>query len=274
MSENLESYVAKESNYRELEGHWQSAKNGTGQVVKISAPLGGGKRAMVGKLCRAARSEFEDAIIARPNFSDEEAGQGALVKLYASLYGAIHSVNTLRGRIEMALTSQIPTKDPRVQKWFQSFMDGMKQSVPKAGEQQFKVVIPTDNPLVAYIEIILGISKRFPVVLDLQNIQSIHSLPVIANLYALINEISNRQDLKLLVILQSFPIEGNEDWISEPLQDILKLAENKMKHLSLDPWENIEVNLFLESRGQNEHIHLSEKIADLTAEPVQAQTDE
>ncbi len=264
MSEATETnYVAKEENYRELSTYWNKAKNGEAQAVLLSAPLGGGKRAMVGQLCRDAKLESEDIIVARPSFSDEEAGQGALVKLYASLYGGIHSVNTLRGRIEMALTSQIPGKHPRVQNWFQRFMEGMKQSVPKAGEQQFKVVIPTDNPLVAYIEIILGISKRFPIILDLQNIHATHSLPVIATLNALINELKTREDLKLMVIMQSLPVEGNEDWISEPLQDILERAENVTK-LTLDPWENIEINAFLESREQKEHIHLSSKIAELT----------
>ena len=46
-----------------------------------------------------------------------------MIKLYASLYTAIHSIGgTFRGRIEMAMSNIMPQKSKRVQNWLQNFV--------------------------------------------------------------------------------------------------------------------------------------------------------
>ena len=48
---------------------------------------------------------------------------------------------------------------------------------PKDDSNEFQVSVPRDNPYLAFIEITQAISEKVPVLLDLQNVQNVHSLP-------------------------------------------------------------------------------------------------
>jgi hypothetical protein len=257
-------YVAKPSDLAVLTEKWNLAKEGKAQTVLLTGSFGGGKRAIVAEIARRAREEEQDVLVFRPVFSEEEDGQNALVKLFASIYSYLHGNLALRGKVEMALSSRLPNQPQRVQRWIRSFIDGMKKGAPKPGETQFQLHLPTDNPLIGFIEIIHEMAQAFPVILEFQNIHALQSIPMIAMLKAYIHEAQKIEGLKLFTILSSLPIEPNKAWMSLPLQDTLTEEAEFFSTLELSAWGAEDVNVYFESKeysfgGEG----VAEKIAEL-----------
>ena len=255
-------YVAKPSDLAVLTEKWNLAKEGNAQTVLLTGEFGGGKRAIVAELARRARADEQDVLVFRPVFSEEEDGQNALVKLFASIYSYLHGNLALRGKVEMALSSRLPNQPQRVQRWIRSFIDGMKKGAPKPGETQFQLHLPTDNPLIGFIEIIHEMAQAFPVILEFQNIHALQSIPMVAMLKAYIHEAQKVEGIKLLTIMSSLPIEGNEAWLSLPLQDTLKEEAENFSTLSLEAWGADDVTAYLASKEYG--FGHEEKIAELT----------
>jgi hypothetical protein len=162
----------------------------------------------------------------------------------------------------MALSSQIPSQTERVQRWYRSFIEGMKKGAPKPGEDKFQVHLPTDNPLLGFVEIIQGIAQAFPTILAFQNTHAVHSLPFMATLKALLTESKKVSGIKLLTIIDMVPTEGNELWLSEPLVDVLEQEKDNLVQLKLSAWEAKDVSQFLKSKDYQ--FGLEDKIVELT----------
>lgn len=255
-------YVAKPNDLAVLTEKWNLAKTGNAQTVLLTGSFGGGKRAIVAEIARQAREEEQDVLIFRPVFSEEEDGQNSLVKLFASMYSFLHGNLALRGKVEMALSSRLPNQPQRVQRWVRSFIDGMKKGAPKPGETQFQLHLPTDNPLIGFIEIINEMAQAFPVIIEFQNIHAIQSLPLISMLKAYMHEAHKVEGLKLFTILSSLPVEENKSWISLPLQDALKEEVEHFSTLDLSAWDAEDVKAYLTSKEFD--FGMEEKIVELT----------
>jgi len=250
LAESTPLYVAHEGDLDVLKGHWQAARDGQARVVHLIAPLGGGKRAMVGELCRSAAVEDEDVVLWRPALTDEEDGMQTVLRLYAGLFAALHRKPVLRGKIEMTLNSQLPKQPRRVQQWYQAFIEGLKKGAPKPGEEKFQVIMPRDNPLIGLIEIVMGISRGFPIIFDLQNAHNTQSLALSAFLEAFIRELKADEGARVLAIVNTVPIDDiSKAWISLPLQDALTRCAEEIEAIELQPWGAEQVGKYLESKG-------------------------
>lgn len=242
-------YVAHEADLATLKQHWSAVLDGTPRAVHLIAPIGGGKRAMVGELCRSAVAEEGDTLVWRPALTDEEDGMQTLLRMYAGLFAGLHRNPVLRGKVEMALNSQLPKQPARVQRWYQAFIEGLKKGAPKPGDEKFQVIMPRDNPLIGLVELVTGIARKFPVILDLQNLHNTQSIAMAAMLEALLKEMGSEEELSLLVLMSSVEIdETAKAWISMPLQDALERCSEQVEALTLQPWGAEEVGKYLASK--------------------------
>lgn len=239
-------YVAHEGDLDALKSHWKGAREEGLRVVHVASPLGGGKRAMVGELTRWAVDEDEDTILWRTTVHDEEDGLQALLRIYAGLYAGLHRAGTVKGRVEMMLNSQLPHEPKRVQGWFQAFIEGLKKAAPKPGDNQVQVTLPRDNPLLGLVEVTAAVTRRFPTILELQNLHHSHSLAVHALVEALIEEC---KESRMLVILSTEPVdEVARGWWSPALLDMLDRKGDALHPTTLSPWTGDQVSQYLASK--------------------------
>lgn len=239
-------FVARPSDVAALRAHYDAAVAGSSRTVLLTAPLGGGKRAVVGELLRGIENPA-DHVIVRITPTDEEDGLRTLLRIYAGLYGALMRDPALRGKVELSLNSQAPSQTKRVQGWYAAFVEGMKKAIPNEGEQTFQVTLPRDNPLVGFAEVLAAIARRNPVVLEIQNVHAIQSL-AIAQLVEGIHEAA--KDGHLLLVLGSEPLDdAARAWVSEPWQDFLNRRGEEVHRLDLDPWGADEVSAYAASKS-------------------------
>ena len=92
MSENAPApYVAHADDLAALKAHFNAVVAGESRAIRLSAPLGGGKRALVGEVCRDAIADTEDDVLLwRVHIREEDEGMQAVLRAYASLYAALH----------------------------------------------------------------------------------------------------------------------------------------------------------------------------------------
>lgn len=240
-------YVAHEGDANTLHNHWTAVLGGESRTVRLSAPLGGGKRALVGDLCRKAIGDSEDDVLLwRIHIREEDEGMNVILRAYASLFQAVQRSQAFRGKVEMALNSQIPNQPKRVQGWYQSFIDGVRKSKPAEGGQ-VQVNLPKDNPLVGLIEITTGIARKFPVILDVNGLHNSHSVGLMAFLEALFSE---SKDCRLLSILSMEPLtEESKTWMAQPLTDLVERSGDSIHTLEMQPWGEAEVQQYLAGQG-------------------------
>lgn len=240
-------YVARPADLEALRAHLDVARGGTARTVILEAPLGGGKRAVVGELVRHL-PEGEDVIVVRAALSDEEDGLRTLLRIYAALYGALYRDVGLRGRVEMALNTQLPQYEKRVQGWIQAFIEGLKKGVPAEGEQSFQVNLPRDNPLIGLAEIVAAIATKTLVVLDLQNVFNSHSISTFGMLEGMLDRA--KAGGKLLTILGTEPIDDvARAWMPAPWLDLVERRKDDLHRLTLAPWTADDVSAYLVSKG-------------------------
>ncbi len=240
-TENL--FVARPSDVAALRQRLDATLGGTGRVLSLQAPVGGGKRALVGEFVRSL-GDF-DGLIWRVGLIEEEEGLRTLLRFYASLYGALGRSPMLKGKAEMILNAQLPGKPKRTQQWYQAFIQGLKKK-PEQGEQGMQVTLPRDNPLLGIVEIVRGLASKMPVILEVQNVHASQSVGVHAMLEAL-GEVA--KDGQLLLILASEDLsEQNRAWMPAPFLSYLQRHED-LDSLELAPWGEDEVGQYLTSKG-------------------------
>jgi tetratricopeptide (TPR) repeat protein len=243
-------FVAREADLAVLQGHWSAARGGAGRSILLSGALGSGKRALVGELCRGALAQDEDTLLWRVALHDEEDGLQTLLRIYAGLLQALHRSPMLRGRVEMALNAQIPNQPKRVQLWYQAFIEGLKKGAPKPGEDQFQVILPKDNPFACIVEIATAISRKFPIICELQNLHHVQSLIIHAMVEGLVDELKAQSGSRMLLILGIEPVtDAAKAWFSAPLLDMLDRRKDDLTAIEMTPWAEEEAGRYLSSKG-------------------------
>jgi tetratricopeptide (TPR) repeat protein len=243
---NEKIFVARESDLQLLRDKLAAAREGQGGTLLLQAPLGGGKRALVGELARSLAAAEDDVLVWRLSFTEEEDGLRTLLRLYATLYAQLHRNPLLRTKVEMVLNAQMPQHPKRVQQWFTAFIDGLKKA-PKQGEESFQVGLPRDNPLLGFVEVVMGIASKIPVLLDIQNVHLCHSVGIIAMLEALMVE--SKGSAQLLTVLAAEPVADSAAIMPAPLVDMLERRKADYTTVELQPWGAEEVGSFLASKG-------------------------
>lgn len=244
MAESKPVFVVRPSDVDALRAHLDAARAGSTRAVVLEAPMGGGKRAAVGELLRAAGTD--DTVIVRAALSDEEDTLRTTLRLYAALYSALNRDVTLRGAVERDVNAQLPKHGKRVQGWLQAFTEGVKKAVPGENEQSFQVSLPRDNPVLGFAEIIGAIATSHTVVLDLQNVHNVHSIAFFAMLEGLI---AKSATAKLLVLLASEPVDAvAQAWMPAPWLDLLNRRGGEFARMTLAPWGADEVAAYAASK--------------------------
>ena len=167
--------MARPEDVAAIKTHWEAANAGTTKLLRLQAPFGGGRRALMGEVLRDLRGSAEDPLLWRVGCSDQDNGVQWMVRMYGSLIAHASSDILRRGKIEMILNGQLPTQTKRVQSWFQHFVAALKESKTDAKTGQVEMKIPQDNPLIGLTEL-LGIARKMPVVLELQAPYVVHSV--------------------------------------------------------------------------------------------------
>ncbi len=245
MAEPGSLFVARPSDVAALREHLDAARGGSSRTVVLEAPLGGGKRAVVGELIRGLPKD-EDFLIVRAALTDEEDGLKTLLRIYAALYGALYRDPVLRGKVEMMLNAQMPQHSKRVQGWLQAFIEGLKKAVPKEGEESFQVTLPRDNPLTGLVEILAAISRKVSTVVELQNAFNSHSVSTWQFVEALH---AARRDGKLLLVLGTEPVtDVARAWMPAPWLDLIERRAAEISRFVIAPWGADEVASYVASR--------------------------
>ena len=248
MTEEQPPFVARSSDIDALGKRWEQSRAGVPQLVRLQAPFGGGRRALVTEFLRPHAQDSE-TLVWRVTCLAEENGLQWLIRMYGSLMASLTQDVVLRGRVEMLLNTEIPKQPKRVQEWFQQFIQAMKESETDNQAGKVKLSLPKDNPVIGLVEVIAAISRKMPVVLDLQNVYVVHSVLPSMFLDALYNE-SKPQGCSLLIVLSDEPESDTRNVTHpSPLIDFYTRESEGIVVQSIAPWTGEEVGQFLSSKG-------------------------
>lgn len=249
MSDERAPYVARESDVTSLLNHWNQALDGKAGTVRLQAPFGGGRRAVVGEAMRRIQLEQDDALLWRVACIDTENGLQWLVRMYGSLIAYLGNDTLRKGRAEMVLNSQLPSQPKRVQGWYQQFVASLKDAKADAQTGQVQLRLPQDNPLIGLVEVVVGLSRKTPVLLELQNPYVVNSVSLAMFVEALLHE-AKTSGGKLLVVLHDEPeTDSTKSFFPMPLLDFYNRNADDLAVQAIEPWGADEVGAFLESKG-------------------------
>ncbi|MEE2750166.1 MAG: hypothetical protein VX519_01945 [Myxococcota bacterium] len=239
-------FVARPTDLDRLRSHFDAVRDETSRCVLMDAPLGGGKRALIGSFTQDLNALEQDVLIWRNNLLDEEDGLRTLLRLYAGLFTALQKDQLLKSRVEMVLNAQLPQQPKRIQGWYQGFVETLKSAPNQQASESIQVRLPRDNPLLGLVELTAGISAKMPVVLEIQNLHLCQSLAVHAFVEALMERCKNRQ-LLLILGTEEFSAQ-NKTYFPSPWMDLIERKGEAMDQWSLDPWGVEEVAQYLQSK--------------------------
>jgi len=244
-----ELYVARDEDVAALNGFWESAKSGTPTVVRLQSKFGGGRRALSGQFLSAVQGSTEDAVIWRVVALDQENGLSWLIRMYGSLIATLTGDVLRRGKIEMILNAQLPSQTKRVQTWFQQFITAMKEAKPDTEKGAIQLKLPQDNPLIGLVEVVGAISRKLPIILDLQNTGVVYSLALAQFLEALYTE-GKENGANILVLLHDEPeTDQTKSLFPSPLVDLYERRADDFKQYQIAPWGQVEAQKYLDSKG-------------------------
>ncbi len=247
MSDDRQLFTARPADVAALAAHFDAAKAGSPRTVRLRAVHGGGKRAVATDFLRGLPSE--DSLVWRVACVDQENGLQWLIRMYGSLVATLSADPVRRTKVEMVLNTQVAAQPKRVQTWYQQFVSAMKESKTDRESGQIQLRLPTDNPLVGLVEVVIGISRKVPVILDLQGIWLAQSLAPATFLEALTDE-AKSQGSKLLVLVHDEPDDAaNEASWPVPLLDWYRRRSENLAQVAIAPWGASETATYLESRG-------------------------
>jgi tetratricopeptide (TPR) repeat protein len=247
MAETPQSiFLARPQDVEVLQGRFDSAQTGTLQMVHLHAPTGGGKRALISEFTNKIGGLDSDVFHFAPILIDEEDGVRTMMRMWASLYGPLHTNTALRGKVEMVINAQLPQHSKRTQGWLRAFVDGIKKGGPKPGEDSFQLMVPKDNPLAGLVEILAAISSKMPVIVHISNAHCSHSVATWAMMEALMARCSDR---KMLLILSTEAMDtAGSVLFPPPMLHLLERKESDVDNQALAPWGSDEVTSYLASK--------------------------
>jgi tetratricopeptide (TPR) repeat protein len=255
-------FVARPTDVSALHQFWETANGGKPQIIRLQSPFGGGRRALMGEFMRDLRGGTDDPLLWRVACSDQEDGIRWVVRMYGSLIANATADVLRRGKVEMILNGQLPTQTKRVQNWYQHFVTALKESKtdPKTGQVELK--IPQDNPLIGIAEIVIGIARKMPIVLELQAPYVTHSVLLAQFVEALMDEATS-QNARLMVVLY----DEREDEVGRaahpaPLIDLYNRRADTIQTYALAPWGADETQKYLDSKSLEGNAARIAEIAD------------
>jgi tetratricopeptide (TPR) repeat protein len=242
-------FVAREEDVEALRAHWSAAKAGNPRVVRFVAPFGGGRRAVMGELLSEIQSQEPDAILWRVACLDQENGVQWLIRMYGALVATLTSDVLRRGRIELLLNAQMPSQPRRVQGWYTEFIAALKEAKTDAASGSVQLKMPRDNPLLGLVEIATAISRKAPVLLDLQAPWAVNSMALAQFVEALIVE-AKESNAQLLIVAHDEP-ESDMTRSVHPMPWLDFCSRRTPEVVALAPWGAAEVGRFMASRGKS-----------------------
>jgi len=259
LTESNSLFVAREEDLSVLQNLWSNAASGSPQMVRLQAPFGGGRRALSGEFLRRAKQSDDNIAIWRANCMDQENGLQWLIRMYGSLVATLSQDVLRRGRVEMLLNAQLPDEPKRVQSWYQEFIATLKESKPDAEKGSIQLRLPRDNPLLGLVEVVVGISRKMPIILEIQNPYVVYSVAVSQFLEALMLE-ARETDAKLLVILFDEPeTDTTKSLFPVPLLDFYSRRSEFIEEHAIVPWGGSEALAYLQGK----------EVANVTAETAE-----
>lgn len=251
MSDDNALFVARESDVAAIDAHWQAVRDGATRVVRLQAPFGGGRRAVAGEVMRSLATLEDGPVVWRVVCLEQENGLQWLVRMYGALMAALSGDVLTRGKVEMILNGQLPNQPKRVQGWYQEFIGGLKDAKPDAEKGSISLRLPRDNPLLGLVEVVCGIARKQPIVLDLQNPHVVYSLALAQFVEAILNE-GNEHGSKILVLMHDEPdSETRSALFPVPLLDLYEREKERIAAHEIAPWGEAEVQRFMESKGKS-----------------------
>lgn len=249
MADEKDLFVARESDVAAITTAYEQALQDGPQLFRLVAPFGGGRRAVTGEALRSLAAQPEPPLIWRVVCLEQENGLQWLVRMYGSLMATLTSDTILRGKAEMILNGQLPSQTKRVQGWFQEFVGALKEAKPDNEKGSISLRLPRDNPLLGLVEIVCGIARKQPIVIEVQNPGVVYSLALAQFLEALLHE-GGEHKAKILVVFHEEPAdEGRSALWPLPLLDFLDRYADKLPSHSVAPWGADEVGAYFESKG-------------------------
>lgn len=254
MAKEAQQFVARESDVGFLQDQWAAVSGGSTRIVRLQAPFGGGRRAVVGEFMRGVSQGDSPPLIWRVVCLEQENGMQWLVRMYGSLMATISSNVIQRGKVEMMLNSQLPSQPPRVQNWYQEFIAGLKEAKPNQENGSISLRMPRDNPLLGLVEVVAGLGRKQPIVLDLQNATAVHSLALAQFLECLLHEGTERGVQVMVIVHDDEESDATKATSPLPLLDFFERAAapegagSGLVSRALEPWGAEEVQQFLDTR--------------------------
>ncbi len=249
MSEEASIFVARPSDIEALTAHWERAKGGQSTVVRLQGPFGGGRRALSAEFVKRVSQSDDEALVWRVSCLDQENGLQWLVRMYGSLIAMLTSDTLRRGKVEMVLNAQLPSQPKRVQDWYQQFISAMKEARTDQESGQIQLRLPQDNPLIALVEIIAAISRKVPVLLELQNASAVNSMALSLFCEALHVEASSSEGRVLQVLFDEPETEATKAYFPMPLLDLYERRTEDFAIHEVKPWGAEETAEYLKSKG-------------------------
>ena len=249
MSENQTPYVARSEDISAIHNLWNQAIEGNPRAVRLQAPFGGGRRALVGQFMREAAVQRDDAVLWRVNCLDQENGVQWLVRMYGSLVATLGQDALRKGRAEMILNSQLPSQPKRVQTWYQQFIETLKEAKTDTQTGQVQLRMPQDNPLIGLVEVVSALARRTPICLELQNPQLVNSLTLASFVEALLHEAKESNSKLMVILFDEAESDITKSLYPMPLLDFYNRNADHTEVLSLDPWGANETKAFLDSKS-------------------------
>jgi len=249
VSEENAIYIARPSDVEALQNHWQDAMSGKTRFIRLQSPFGGGRRAVVTDFLRQVEKETEEAIVWRVTCLDQENGIQWLVRLYGSLVATLSTDILRRGKIEMMLNAQLPQQPQRVQAWYQHFVATLKEAQLDKDKGQVKLQLPADNPFIGLTEVVMGIARKIPMVIELQNPHAVNSL-LLSTFVEALHDAAKESNSKLLAILFDEPdTEIKKNLWPLPLLNLFERRADLFEEQVIVPWGVTETQAFLDSKG-------------------------
>lgn len=262
MAEENDLFVAREADVAAVQSAYASSLENGPRLLRLIAPFGGGRRAVTGEALRSLAGQADPPLIWRVVCLEQENGLQWLVRMYGSLMATLSSDTILRGKAEMILNGQLPTQTKRVQGWFQEFVGALKEAKPDNEKGSISLRLPRDNPLLGLVEIVCGIARKQPIVLELQNPGVVYSLGLSQFLEALLHE-GGQHQAKILVVFHEEPdSEERQSLWPLPLLDFMERAKDRLDSYTIEPWSADEVSTYLKTKGLEGNATRIAEIAD------------
>ena len=248
MSEDRPLFVARESDVAALKERWAAARDGSSQVVRLQGPFGGGRRALSAEFLRQVAASEDDAVIWRVSCLDQENGLQWLVRMYGSLMATLTRDALTRGKVEMVLNAQLPSQPKRVQDWYQQFVASLKDAKTDDEKGQVQLRLPQDNPLLALVEVVSAISRKMPVLLEIQNPYAVNSLSLAMFVEALFAETKDGARV-MQILFDEQESDVTKSLFPMPLLDLYERYADTFSAHVIEPWGEGEVQQYLDSKG-------------------------